>query len=438
MKKYSSIFLIHCCVFCFQLNLQAQQVLSLEEALNMGLQNNYSILVAKEELKISELENQIGTAGFLPSLDADGTYSESVENTELNFANGSDVQQDGALSSNLNLGLQARWMIFDGTKMFITKNKLEELELISALGVKSSVNNTLAEIMLTYYGIVAEVQTYKLLEQQLEVATARTDLSKIKYSIGAASELEQLQAEVDANAIRSNLFDQEVRVKQAKLALNRLLGRDLDSEFEINDSIVINTTYEKEKLLQVMENNPNLNAIEKQRSIAILERKESFADRLPKISVDGRYNYNQSESEAGFVRFNQATGFIYGASVIMPIFNGNEKNRKEQQNKVRIEQSKLRYEQEYATTKEQLLYNLELFKVNKSRVVFEEKNVELAERNLKFSMESFKQGGISALELREVQFSTFAAQERLVALKYTIKTAEIELLRLTNQLLQEQ
>lgn len=438
MKKYSSIFLIHCCVFCFQLNLQAQQVLSLEEALNMGLQNNYSILVAKEELKISELENQIGTAGFLPSLDADGTYSESVENTELNFANGSDVQQDGALSSNLNLGLQARWMIFDGTKMFITKNKLEELEFISALGVKSSVNNTLAEIMLTYYGIVAEVQTYKLLEQQLEVATARTDLSKIKYSIGAASELEQLQAEVDANAIRSNLFDQEVRVKQAKLALNRLLGRDLDSEFEINDSIVINTTYEKEKLLQVMENNPNLNAIEKQRSIAILERKESFADRLPKISVDGRYNYNQSESEAGFVRFNQATGFIYGASVIMPIFNGNEKNRKEQQNKVRIEQSKLRYEQEYATTKEQLLYNLELFKVNKSRVVFEEKNVELAERNLKFSMESFKQGGISALELREVQFSTFAAQERLVALKYTIKTAEIELLRLTNQLLQEQ
>tara|TARA_R110002096_G_scaffold117211_3_gene253942 strand:+ start:9213 stop:10469 length:1257 start_codon:yes stop_codon:yes gene_type:complete len=418
--------------------LQAQQVLSLEEALNIGLQNNYSILVAKEELKISELENQIGTAGFLPSLDADGTYSESVENTELNFADGSDVQQDGALSSNLNLGLQVRWMIFDGTKMFITKNKLEELELISALGVKSSVNNTLAEIMMTYYGIVAEVQTYKLLEQQLEVATARTELSKTKYSIGAASELEQLQAEVDANAIRSTLFDQEVRVKQAKLALNRLLGRELDSEFEINDSIVINTTYEKEKLLQEMENNPNLNTIEKQRSIAILERKESFADRLPKVSLDGRYNYNQSESEAGFVRFNQATGFIYGASVIMPLFNGNEKNRKEQQNKVRIEQSKLRYEQEYATTKEQLLYNLELFQVNKSRVVFEEKNVELAERNLKFSMESFKQGGISALELREVQFSTFAAQERLVALKYTIKTAEIELLRLTNQLLQEQ
>ncbi len=438
MKKYSSIFLIHCCLFCFQFNLQAQQVLSLEEALNIGLQNNYSILVAKEELKISELENQIGTAGFLPSLDADGTYSESVENTELNFADGSDVQQDGALSSNLNLGLQVRWMIFDGTKMFITKNKLEELELISALGVKSSVNNTLAEIMMTYYGIVAEVQTYKLLEQQLEVATARTELSKTKYSIGAASELEQLQAEVDANAIRSTLFDQEVRVKQAKLALNRLLGRELDSEFEINDSIVINTTYEKEKLLQEMENNPNLNTIEKQRSIAILERKESFADRLPKVSLDGRYNYNQSESEAGFVRFNQATGFIYGASVIMPLFNGNEKNRKEQQNKVRIEQSKLRYEQEYATTKEQLLYNLELFQVNKSRVVFEEKNVELAERNLKFSMESFKQGGISALELREVQFSTFAAQERLVALKYTIKTAEIELLRLTNQLLQEQ
>ena len=84
-----------------------------------------------------------------------------------------------------------------------------------------------------------------------------------------------------------------------------------------------------------------------------------------------------------------------------------------------------------------MLSNLEIFQTNQNRIEFEEKNVELAQKTLKFSMESFEQGGISALELREVQFSTFAAEERLVALKYTIKQAEIELLRLTNQLVQK-
>ena len=67
---------------------------------------------------------------------------------------------------------------------------------------------------------------------------------------------------------------------------------------------------------------------------------------------------------------------------------------------------------------------------------YEVKNVELANRNLKFALESYQLGGISSIELRDVQFSTLEAQERLVALKYTAKLAETELLRLTNQLIQ--
>ena len=342
MKQYKHICMLAAALLAF-LGIKGQEILSLEEALSIGLEQNYSILIVKEELKISGLDNQLGNAGFMPTLDIDGRYSETNENTELNFADGTSVNRDRALSTNLNVGLQARWIVFDGTKMFITKEKLEEMEAVSALGVKASINNTMAEIMQVYYQIIAENKTLELLKAQMKVVEQRLGFTKTQLQAGAVSELEKLQAEVDANAIQADLFDQELRLKQTKMSLNRLLGREVDTKFQVADSIVVSSAFDKEKLLQQLSNNPNLIAIEKQKNIAILERKESFAERLPQITLDGRYNFNESESEAGFVRFNQADGFIYGASLSIPIFDGNQKNRLEQQSKVRIDQSKLRY-----------------------------------------------------------------------------------------------
>ena len=94
------------------------------------------------------------------------------------------------------------------------------------------------------------------------------------------------------------------------------------------------------------------------------------------------------------------------------------------------------YAQELAFTQEQLIVNYARYEANLKQLEFEEKNVELANKNLEFALENYRLGGISSIELRDVQFSTLAAQERLVALKYTAKLAETELFRLTNQLIQ--
>lgn len=413
-----------------------QKSLTLQEAITIGLENNFQIKLSKQELQISELNNQLGNAGMLPSVNADGTYSRTIENTELSFADGSDVNQNDALSTNLNASIGANWVVFDGTKMFVTKDKLEELESIAALNVKLNINNNIAEIINAYTAIIAEKRALELYEQQLEVSEIRLALSKTKLELGASSELENLQAQVDANADRTAVINQQVRIKQAKTRLNRLMARAITTEFQVNDSIGINKNLQKDSLMTLLNDNPNLSILEKDIAVAVLEKKESFADRLPTIALNGRYSYNEGTSEAGFVRNNQADGWNYGATVAIPIFNGNEKNRKEQQNKIRIEQSKLSYAQELAFTQEQLIVNYERYEANLKQLEFEEKNVELANKNLEFALENYRLGGISSIELRDVQFSTLAAQERLVALKYTAKLAETELFRLTNQLIQ--
>lgn len=417
-------------------SMHAQALLSLEEAIQMGLEHNYNIQLSKQNLAISEIENSLGNAGFLPEIAADGNYDRSRENTTLSFADGTDVNRDGAISSNLNAGVGLNWYIFDGTKMFISKNKFEAMEKVAQYDLQASINNSIAEIITTYYQITAEQRTLALYEEQQKYSEERLALSKARKSSGAGSKLDILQAEVDLSADKSAVFEQAIIIHSLKQKLNRLVGRKTQLEFSVADSIPIEGQLNKEDLVNKLDENPNLQAYEKNVSIAVLQKKETFADRLPKIAVSGRYAYNEAESEAGFVRNNQTDGLNYGATISIPIFNGFQLKRQEQINKIQIEQSQTSYKQERATLQESFYNQYFAYQKYLELLQMELENVKTAQRNLDFAMENYRLGGLSAIDLREIQLSTLAAQERLLAVQFTIKSAETELLRLSNQLIE--
>jgi outer membrane protein TolC len=413
-----------------------QEVLTLPEAIQAGLENNYRIRLAKKELELNAIDNTIGNAGFLPELSADGQYRRSRENTQLNFVDGTTINREDALTTVLNGGVGLNWFVFDGTRMFVTKNRLEELEQVAFLQLKQNINNELAKIITTYLQIIAEQQTLDLYAKQLEVSQERLKLSDARLEIGVSSELDNIQSKVDFNADRSRLMDQGVRLSRLKAQLNKLMGSPVDSSFQVISEITLDTSLQKENLIAALEQNPNLEIYQKNIEIALLEKKERFADRLPLIGLNGRYNYNESESEAGFVRSNETEGITYGATIQIPLFDGFEKRREEQKSKVRIEQSKIDYAELRAELMEQLVSNYAVYENNLELLDFELQNVELADKNLAFAMENYRLGGISAIDLREIQLSTLQARERLILTKYMAKVAETELLRLTHQLVQ--
>ena len=63
MYRYFLFILIY--VSCFKLQAQ-EEVLSLEEVIEIGLKNNYDILVANNNLEIADNNVSLGNAGFLP------------------------------------------------------------------------------------------------------------------------------------------------------------------------------------------------------------------------------------------------------------------------------------------------------------------------------------------------------------------------------------
>src|SRR6056297_3810614 len=140
MKQKTSIILIFfLCLFSMSIN--AQESLTLSKALEKALENNYGIVISKSQVDIAELNNNWGTAGRYPNIGFDVNSSNSqelIDNTTSNRIAGS-------------VGLN--WTIFNGFRANITKDRLEQLESLAKGNAAVVVENTIQEVILSYYNI---------------------------------------------------------------------------------------------------------------------------------------------------------------------------------------------------------------------------------------------------------------------------------------------
>ena len=76
------IYIVTACAFLSVSTAKAQQVLTLKECLEEGLQNNYSLRIVHNEEQISKNNATLGNAGYLPTLDFSAGYTGNLDNIE--------------------------------------------------------------------------------------------------------------------------------------------------------------------------------------------------------------------------------------------------------------------------------------------------------------------------------------------------------------------
>ena len=414
----------------------AQESLSLEDAVKIALKNNYSINIARNESKIADNNSNIGNAGFLPSIDASGSYIKSNNDTKQEYFDGRTVDRNGAKSTNLNAGVDLNWTIFDGLGMFANLDMFKELKRIGEDNFRAEVETNIAGVIETYYNIIREKQVLVVLKQAIEISEERVRIAESKKDVGTGSKFDLRQAQVDLNEDRSNLLKEELTYEQLKVNLNQLMGREVNNDFNVADTILVdknlnfddlkNRTAEKNTTLQIARKNLNLSEINLR-----LARAELF----PQISLVGGYDYTKSESEAGFIKSNNNYSLSYGVSANLNLFNGLNTRRKIENAEIGIENSQLTYDQVKTGVDADLLNTYKKYLNSLKLVELEEENLKVALESVDIALEKLKLGNITPLEFRETQRKLINAKSRLVSAQYDAKSAETELLRLSGQLI---
>jgi len=415
--------------------LQAQEILSLEEAVKIALENNYEIKIAKNNLKIDETNNNLGNAGLLPTISANLTNNNSQLNTTQTQADGSVRTLDGAKNMNLSYGVGLDWTIFDGLSMFARKEQLSVLEAQGKSELQATILNRISDVYLTYYDLVQQQQVMASIDSAIVISNQRVTTAQNRYSIGKAAKLEVLNAQVDLNTDKSLLLGQKELYKNTKIKLNELLARDLQTEFKVIQEITFeeSLTYDELKELAAKQN-PQLQAQILNKKIADLNLKQVKGNRYPTVRLTSGYNFTRSEASLGFITQSSGQGFVYGVSASVPIFNGFLQNKREKAAKYEVEnvsflidQQKLALESQMASFYQSYQTNLELIKV-------EEENVAIAKQNLEITLAKFRIGTITTIEVRTAQQNYIEASVRYATAQYNTKLSEINLKELAGTL----
>ncbi len=440
MKLLRYIF-FYCLIFCV-IDLHAQELLTPEEAIATALQNNYEIRLSRNDSIISAIDYSYANAAFLPRLNGNGGVILNNNNQKQKLADGSDRKANGIKSTNLNASIALNWVLFDGFKMFATRDKLKEYLLLGDLIIKNQIIDIVAQVIDTYYNIVRQKQQLKAVEEQMTLNRERLKLAEIKLEVGLGIKPDVLQAKLDLNAQIATQLNQQTLIAQLKIALNRLMAVDKGVDYEVLDSIPIDTTLTLDRIkTNIADSSPALLLTKKNIDIADLTLRERRAERLPTVSFNSAYNFSQTNNNTVINSFsplyNLNKGFNYGLTATIPIFNNFTARRNIRVAQADIDFRRLTLESQLSQINTNIENTFRTYQLQRQELSLEETNIGLAKENVFIAYERYKQGVTTFIELREAQKSLEDAYNRLIAARYNTKVAEIELLRLRGDLVRK-
>lgn len=430
-----------CFIFCFFMaeRTSAQGVLTPEGAIAIVLEHNYNILLVKNDSTSAALDASYVYAAFFPRLNATVGTVWNNNNQRQGFLDGNVRESKGVKSNNLAGSLNLNWTLFDGMRMFATKEKIEEIARLGELNIKNEVVNTVAEVVAIYYNIVRQKQQLKAIEEQMGVSEERVKVADRKLSTGLGSKPELLQSRVDLNAQKARQLQQLTLIAQLKEQLNQLAGMRLPPEFDVVDEIPFSHDLQLEEIQRdIASTNPSLLLAQRNIGIAQLALRELKADRYPTISFNAAYNYNRLNNQTVVNPFqplnSRSNGFNFGLVADIPILNNRIVQRNIEQASLNIDYLQLAYAERRTQIDANLRNAFRDYDYQKQALQLEEENIELARENVAIALERFRQGVSTYLELREAQKSLEEAYDRLIAARYNAKIAEISLMRLKGEL----
>jgi outer membrane protein len=411
--------------FCF-FEGNAQEVLSLEDAVKIALENNYEIKIAKNDLTIDQTNVAVGNAGMLPRATASISQNNNLQNLSQTRADGNTISLDNAKNNSLNYGVSLDWTVFDGFRMFAKKDQLQELQKLGEAQLKLAVITKISDVQSAYYNLVQQQQQLAALDTTIVISNQRVVLAQNRFTIGKASKLELLNSQVDVNTDKVALMRQKELYVNSKILLNQILARDIQTDFKVAAEFTMETKLDLAELKALAEKqNPQIEALIINKKVAELELKQVKSGRYPIVRVNTGYNFAENQSSLGFNTQSSARGLNYGFTASLNLFDGFAQRRNEKIASIQIENSALQIEQQNLALKTQLATSYQTYLTNLELVALEETNAAIAKQNLDITLDKFRIGTITTLEFRTAQLNYVNAKVRYSDAQFQAKLSEI-------------
>src|SRR5690554_1688086 len=424
-----------------------QEVYDLSRVVITGLEQNFSVKVARNREEIAENNLTKGNAGFLPTITTTNRVGGNVTSTTQNMNDGSQRKTNGVHNTTGSAAINLDMPLFRGFSIQTTWQRLNELKQVGELNTQMTMENLVAQIVSGYFYHVQQLNLYDNMKSAVELSKERARIDEERYLLGSTSKLDLLQSIVYLNADSSRLARQNEAILESAVRLKTLMAlQNLEEDIVLIDTTInYNPKLSYEDLLEsTLVNNTGLLIAKKNQVISELDYKVIASRAYPYVNFSTGYNYayrgygTGTISEYGEIALsNQQSGTLnYGITLGMDIFDGFNRKREKTNALIEIENRVHQLQEIEQEVKADLLAFYYAYENNLRLVSMEEQNLAVARENLEIAVERYRLGALSGLELREVQRSLLEAEERLITIRFQTKLAEISLLQISGRIME--
>ncbi|HQS23575.1 MAG: hypothetical protein B7Y11_02260 [Sphingobacteriia bacterium 24-36-13] len=411
----------------------SQNRLSLSDALAIALKNSYNIQLAKNNVEIATINNYVGVAGGLPTVNATVNDVENITTINQKFPDPSrDVTRSGVSSNNMNANITAGILLFNGFRVKAAQQRLNELQKMNQDMLNAQIQSTMASVITSYYDVVRQQNLLSTINKSIEVSQQRIDIINSRKEVGLANNADLYQAQIDLNALVQSKQAQQLIIDQGKTNLLSLIFVSPDSSVVINDTIVVDEKINFSQLKTLALKNPQVSVAEQQIKINELIERETAALRVPTLRATTGINFSNTKSGAGFILENRSYGPFLGVNLAIPIYNGLINKKQQQVAEINTRNAKVQRDQFLLDIETGAVRTYQAYANTLAQLKTAQQNQVLSKQLLDLVMQRFQLGQATIVDVKLAQQSFENESYRLVNLAFTAKVAEVELKRLAN------
>lgn len=412
----------------------SSQTITLPDAINIALKNSLDIQVLKNNVQISEINNNIGVAGGLPVVTASANDNEQITGVNQKLNTGVVIKRSGAVGNTLNTGINASILLYNGSRVTTTKQRLEQLQSQSQEYLNAQIQDIVASVMTAYYDVIRQESYLNTIDRSIDASEKRLEIVKTQQNVGMANNADLFQSQLDLNALLQAKESQQLVINQSKTSLLQLLTLKPDSAIIVADTILVDRSVVLGDILSGLRNNADIIAADQQIKINELISKETMSLRYPTLRATTSYSYNRSHISAGQLLLNQNNGFSGGLNLSIPIYNGSIYKRQKRIADINTRNAALEKDILIRDYTANAVKTYQAYDNGLKQIEAQQKNVELAGKLLDLVMMRFQLRQATILEVKQAQQSFEDAAYTLTNLAFAAKSSEIELKRIANQI----
>lgn len=436
MKKRTVILL---CLGFLLAPVKAQTLLSLEECLQIGLENNLPLQGKKNEVLKGKYTVSENRARLLPQINGFANFNDNFEppvSVTDGTAFGNPYNVTKTLQYNASAGIQLRMPLYDQT-VYTTVAVAKMMEQLNRLSYEKAKEDLMIEISKLYYLGQTTTEQIRLIKNNITRLEELKNITVALFDNGMALEVDVKRVTINLENLHTQHDNAQAMLAQQLNLLKYTIDYPADAAITLTeirpDEIV------PAALTGLSENLYELQLAESQTKLAEKQKKMISQRYIPSLNLTGNLSFSAFTDKAYHWFHSHPSNKWYdsyglGVSLQIPIFDGLDKRNKIRKAKIDIENVKLAQENtrkqlqtQYLNATNDLMNNQRNFKKQKD-------NYLLAEDVYTVTTSRYKEGIASMTEVLQDEMRMSEAQNNYIQAHYNYQVTNLTLLKLTGNI----